>query len=101
MPWSPGDPGVPCEQRRAQDLRQRDVDGIVGGQVLPQAPDPGQKKVVGVALNGKISEIFEDLAGAVRGHLALPHEAAEDLGGFDIQKMGRVERNPGLEQALS
>ena len=52
-----GETLVARQQRSVERFGKRDVDGIIGREIVPQIPDARQKDVMRVTLQGKIGEI--------------------------------------------
>src|SRR5438128_12472634 len=84
MPRRTGEAVVASDQRRTERLRERYINGIVGGQVMPQIPDSGQKKTVRIAGQRKVGENLESCAAAFAGDLAADCVTAARVGNLDI-----------------
>lgn len=100
MAGRPGDPPVAGQERGPEDLGQGHVDGVVGGQVLPQLPGSEEEKVVGIAFAREVREILEGLARSLGSQLAARHESAKHLGDLDIEQMRRVKRGFPSQKGL-
>jgi hypothetical protein len=78
------DASIASQQRGIQQLGERDIRGVVGGQVGAECPDPGKQKVVGMALQREVGEILERLARSPRIHGSLPNESSQHLSHFQV-----------------
>lgn len=52
-----GEPAVARDQRRFQQFGERDIDSVVGREIVAQIPNPGQQVYVRIALNREIGEV--------------------------------------------
>ncbi len=52
-----GQAAVPGEERRIENLRERDIGRIIGGEIASERPNPWQQQVVGVPAQGQIGQI--------------------------------------------
>ena len=94
-----GEGRVPCHEGSRQRFREGDVGRIVRRDVVPELPDPGQQHVVRVATQGQRGEVLQRL-GAARGvELRGERVSAQDLGHFEIQQVGSVQRWTQRSQA--
>ena len=91
-------PAVAREQRGVERFREGDIDGVIGGGVLPQLPDTWQKKIMRIPSNRKVREIGESLAAAFSIDLASDRIAAKNLRHLDVDEMRRVQRFPRLRE---
>jgi hypothetical protein len=57
-PRGRGETPIGCEQGSLDDLGQRHLGGVVGGQVLSQDPDSGKQGGLRIALDVELSEVF-------------------------------------------
>lgn len=53
------EPAVACQQGRIEDFGERDVDRVVGAQVLSKFPHPIKQGLMGVALQIQGAKIVE------------------------------------------
>ena len=53
---------VARQQRRMERLGERDIGGVVGGEVMAQRPDLRRRQIVGIASQAQVGEIVEGLA---------------------------------------
>ena len=100
MPGSGGESAVAGEQRRVERFGECDVSGIIGGQVVPQFPNPWQQDVVLVATERKVLKIIERILATSGLDSAGRRVAPQRLGDLEIDQMGRVQRKPLAEQPL-
>ena len=97
VPGRGGEALVARQQRRVERFGKGDVDGIIGGEIVSQIPDPRQKEIMRVSAERKVGEVGESRATAFAVDLALCRIAADDLRNFDIEQMRRMQRLSGLE----
>lgn len=95
------DSGIPREESGVQGLGQSYVGGVVGGEVLPQGPDPGQQDAMGIPLDGEVREGLEGQGSPRLCHLPSRDETAQGMGDFDIQEVRRVKRRAYGEEAFA
>ena len=98
MAGGAGKAGGAREQWRIERFRQRDISGVIGRQIVSQRPDSRQQEIVAVAADGKIGEIGQRRATAGLVQVAARRIAADHLGDFDVDEMGRVERFARIEK---
>lgn len=91
MAGGSGDSGITREKRCAENLGEGHVGGIIGGEVVAQAPDSGQQDFVGIALQRKIPEVHESFGSALGVQLTIPNKTAQNLSDLDIKEMRCVE----------
>jgi len=89
---------VARQKRRIQRLGKRDVDGIVGREIVPQVPYPRQKDAVGISPKGKVEEVVQRRAAPLRIDFAGGGVPSNDLGDLDIDEVGRMQRVPRAEE---
>ena len=83
---------VPCHEGSRQSFRECEVCRIVRRDGVPELPDPGEQHVVRIATQGQRGEVLKRL-GASRGvEFGGERVSAEDLGHFEIQQVGSVQR---------
>lgn len=58
-----GDSRVSGQQRGVKRFRQRDVDGVISGQVIPKRPDPPEQRGVDMTLDCQIGIISKRRGG--------------------------------------
>lgn len=92
MPRSAHQPHIQSDQRRAEQLGQRDVGRVVGRQVAAQRPDAGQQQLMRVPLERQVGEVLQRLARAFGGKRTLRDETAQHLSDLEVQQVGRVQR---------
>lgn len=100
VPRRGGEPVVAGEQCRVERFGERDIGGIIGGQVVAQFPDPLQQHIVRVAVQGKIKQIVQRGAAACGFDLPGRRIAPEHMRHLDIDQMGRMQRLPSASEAL-
>ncbi len=89
---------VAGEQRRVERFGERDIDGIVGREIVPQLPDARQKEIVWIALHRKVGEIMQRRTAALVADLAIRRISADDLRDLDVEQMRRMQRLPLFEE---
>jgi len=57
MTGRPGQTPIAGKQRRVERFGERNVNGVVGGEIVPQFPYPRQQEIVGIPLQRKVREI--------------------------------------------
>src|SRR6266542_4252396 len=62
-----------------QRLGQRQIDGIVGAQVMAKLPHPGQEGLMGMSLHRKVHEIGEQSPAAICVKLSCERVSAKHL----------------------
>ena len=87
MAGGAGQPAVARDQRRIQRFGEGDIDGVVGREIVPQVPNPGQQKHMRIAPDRQVGEIGQGLASAPVANLAGPGVTTENVGGFGIDEM--------------
>ena len=87
-----GETPVARKQRSVERFGKGDGDGIRGGEIVSQIPDPRQKEIMRVSAEGKVSEVGKSRAAAFVVDLALCRIPADDLRDFDIEQMRRMQR---------
>jgi len=93
-------PSVPRKERRAEDLGQGDVSGIVGGEVLPQLPNPQGERVMRPTAQAECGEIVERFARPFGRNLPGGRVAPQDLKDLEVEKMRRMQSLAVLKQTL-
>ena len=97
---------IPRQQRRVQDLCQRNIHSVVRSEIAAQFPHPRQKEIMWVSVELKISKISNRSAPTQIRDIADCRVATENLGDFDIdqvrgmQRVLRIEK-PSLDQRRS
>ena len=88
------EPLVAGEQARvgAEHLGQGDVGGVVGGDLVPQLPDPEDEGLVRIADEAGPGEIGDRFGGTTGRYDATEHELAQDIEGLGLDQGGGVER---------
>lgn len=79
------------DHRRAECLRQGDVHGVVGGDVLAQLPRAGQEIEMRVPVEIEVDEIGDRVRRTGRRDLARAHEPPEPLCHLDVHQVWRME----------
>ncbi len=92
-----GETFVAREQRSVEGFGKSHVDSIVRGEIVPQIPDPRQKEIVRISVDGKVREIGESRAAAFAIDLAIRRISADHLRDFDIEQMRHVQRLSRVE----
>jgi hypothetical protein len=47
---------VASEQWSVERFSESNVDGVIGSEIVPQIPDPRQKEIVRISVQGKVRE---------------------------------------------
>ena len=94
------EPSVARQKRRAKGLSQGDIGGVVGGEVLPQLPNPQRERIVRPTPQAECSEIVESLARPFGQNLARGRVAPQDLKDLEVDKMRRMEGLAAFKQTL-
>lgn len=84
-------PPIESEQRDRQTLGEGDVEGVVRGEIVAQAPDPTKERQLIVSHEAKRLKIFQSLLRSALVDGPSPLESAKDLGHLDIEQVRRVE----------
>src|ERR1700720_1662443 len=67
------------QQRSADQLRERDVGGVVRGEIRAKPPDPVDEELMRIALDQKGGVRLDRLLGTLIGHLSRQVVSAKDL----------------------
>ena len=86
-----GETLVACQQRGIEHFGQGDIDGVIGYKVVPQIPNPRQKKAMRVALQWKVGKISERLAPALTIDFAFCRIPADHLRDLHVEQMRRMK----------
>lgn len=97
MPRGAGEALIAREERRIERLGERDIDGVIGCQIVPQIPDAPEQQIVRMAPQGKIGQIGERFAAPLRLDLSIGRMTANDLHDLDVEQMRCVQGLPGSE----
>lgn len=81
---------VAREQLRLERFRERDVDGVIRGQILTESPYTLEQRLVGVPVEIEIAKVDERFGRRRRIDLAFSHEAPQRLRDLDVGKMRNV-----------
>lgn len=90
---------VARDQRRVERFGKSHIDDVMGGEIVPQFPDPRQKEIVRIPAQGKIGQVGERRAATLPIDLARRRIPADNLRDFDVEQMGRVQRLSRVEQS--
>jgi len=90
MPGRTGEVAVTGPERRVERFCERDVNSIIGRQIVPQFPDARQKEIVRIPEQRKIGQVGERLSATLRIEFAGCRIPTDDLRDFDVEQMGRV-----------
>ena len=91
MAGGPGNARVARDQSRVERFRQRDIGGVIGRQIVSQLPYAGQQEIVPIAAQRKIGKVGQGRTAAGLVDLSLRGMAADHLGNFDIDQIGRMQ----------
>ena len=78
-------------ERRTKRFRQGDIRRVISRKVVAQLPDTGQKQVVRVAVDGKITHSLESGPTALGRDLRPRHVPTNYLRDFEVHDMRRME----------
>jgi len=92
-----GEPRVDGDERSAECLAQRDERRVVGGDVLPQRPDPVEQAEVRIAHDGQIPIVLPRRLGSAQIELASVHESPQGARELEVDQMGGVQLRLCLE----
>lgn len=92
---------VSGNKRRGEGLGKGEVRRIVGRDVVPQLPDPGEEQVVGIAAEREVGEVLECLQASFGVEISRGRVAAQNLSDFEVEKVGSVKRLASCEEALA
>src|SRR5947208_9967708 len=96
----PSEAPVTSDQRNLERFCERDVDSIIGCQVVPQIPYAGQKETMRIAVQRESGENRKRRAAAVALDLAADRIAAERVRDLDIDQVRGRQCLAVLEPAL-
>jgi len=88
---------VARHKRDVQELRERNVRGIVRRDVRPELPDPAQKQLMSEALDRDGEKIVDCLRRALFRHGALECVASYDVRDLEVDQMWCVKRLLSME----
>jgi len=92
MSGSGSEPGITRQQRCVKGFCQSNIGCVVGGDIVAEFPDSGEKQIMWVTTQGKVGEIFDGLKTPGCIEFAGERETTKDLGDFDIEQTGRMKR---------
>ena len=93
-----GEAPVTSDQRNLELFRKRNIDGIVGRQIVSQIPDPEQQGVVRIPIQREVCEIGERCLAALAVDFAPCREATDHVRDLDIEQMRGVQCFIAAEQ---
>ena len=99
MSCSVRETSVARDERCFERFSESNVDGVIGGEIVPQFPHARQQHIMGVAVQGKNREVGEGRAALFAVDLPIRRITADHLRDFDIEQMRRVQRLLRIEQA--
>jgi hypothetical protein len=80
-----GETFVAGEQWRIERFGQGDINGVIGGEIIPQIPDSGQKEIVWISVHRKVSEVGKSHAAALDIYLAVRSISTHHLRDLDVE----------------
>lgn len=83
---------VPRPQGRVEELGERDIGGVLGGQIFAQVPDAGAQRRVRAALDFHVREVSQGVSGPIAIDLSSPKIAPQGLEEFELDHFGRDQR---------
>jgi len=95
----PGETPIAREKRSVERFGERNVNGVVGGEVVPQLPNWRQQKIVRIPSQGKVRQVGERRGAAFPVDVAVRGLATDRLSDLDVEQMRGVQRFPGVEQS--
>lgn len=98
-PSCPCDSRVPGKENAIKELSERDVGGVVGGQVVPQFPAALQKWTMVCAIDGKIAQVLDRSLCALRFQFPRERESAPRGRDLYIDQCGGGEVFPDESEA--
>lgn len=91
VPRHPRQPPVQRHEGAAQLFGQRDVQRVVGGEVVTQFPPARQQILVTVPIQLDLGEISQRRRGASLGHRSPTQHCPQRLGNFRVEEMRGVK----------
>lgn len=100
VPWCCRDPRVESDKRGVERHRERDICGVVRGQVRSEPPHRRQQGLMRMVNDIEIGEVGERLRTTLVGHVPDRDIAAHDLSYLDGKEVGGMQgllvgRDPG------
>src|SRR5688572_10803804 len=89
---------VARDERSVERFREGDIDGVVGGEVVPQLPDTRQQPSMRMALHRHVDEVPQHLLSPLGQDLSPRGVPADDVRDLHVEQMGDVQCQPGGEQ---
>ena len=83
---------VAREQRRIEYFCERDIDGIISGEIVSQIPYLLQEEGVWIPVQGEIGRVDKSLPPPLRVDISVGCTPANRLRDLDIEQMGSEER---------
>jgi hypothetical protein len=79
MAWSGGKPFVTRDQGSWEAFGKSNIGRIIGGEILPELPNPWQQHEVGISYKPESEQVLYRLIGAIGGNRSLPREPPQYL----------------------
>jgi len=95
-----GQAAVARQQSGIERFGKRDIDRVVGRQIVPQIPNARQEKIMRIPQQRKVREIRKSNAATLAIDIAIRGIAPDHLRDFDIEQMRRVKRLASGEQPI-
>jgi hypothetical protein len=95
-----GELGIARQQRCVKGFCQGNIGRVVGGHIVAELPDSGQKQIMRVTGQRKVGEVFHGLKTPGCIEFAGKRLTTKDLGDFDIEQAGRMKRLLPFEKPL-
>jgi len=96
-----GKTGIPRHKRGIQGLTQRNVNRVVGRDIVAQFPNARKKELVGIPDQRHISQICQRFPASPVVHLARSVIAAQHLRNFYVNQVGSQENLTGSEKTVA
>lgn len=90
---------VASQEGRIQCFGERDVDGIIGCQVVPELPDPRQNEVVRIAAKRQVCQIGQSGGTTIVVDFTRHGVPPKHLRDLHIEQMWSMERSTCIEHS--
>lgn len=101
VPWSRRETAIAGKQRGIQGFCKCYIDGVIGGEIAVELPNPGKQKGVAVTIYGQVRKILNHLDSSRIIDLPGQPVSTNDLGDFHIQEMRRMPALFGNHDSLA
>ena len=91
---------IPGDERNRECFGQRDIGGIVRGQIRAKLPNTRQKHIMWIPRERESGKVFQRFPSAPSMEHPSRYMAAQRLDHFEVQKVRRVKRLAGREETV-